>query len=172
VFSSQTGIPKNGQPKGKLLVVRVGRTTSECRILESSRDDPVIAGDLITNVVFNPARQFRFVVKGEFDLYGEGRADPLASRRVIQLIQSIGGAVDDEISVMTDFLIAGIEPPRPPAPAADASLDAQKRYRQKLAEYEDYKHAMETAKILQIPALNTNRFLAFTGFIPKKQLAD
>lgn len=172
VYSSQTGIPKDGKPKAKVLVVRVGRTTSECRILESSRDDPVMPRDLIANVVYNPTREFHFVVEGEFDLYGEGRTDPLASRRVIGLIESIGGTVDGEISVTTDFVVMGAEPPRPPPPAPDASLDAQKRHRQKLKEYERYKYVKETAHTLQIPILNTNRFLAFTGFIPKKQLTD
>lgn len=172
VFSAQTGVPKDGKPKAKIVVVNVGVSTSECRIVESNRDDPIIEGDLIVNLVFSPTRTYNFVVEGEFDLYDVGRTDPLANRRVRALIESFGGKVADAITVSTDFVVMGNEPPRPPKPAEDAPPAVWRIYHDKMEAYNYYRQVKATAISLQIPVLNTNRFLAFSGHVPKKRLIE
>jgi peptidoglycan hydrolase CwlO-like protein len=172
IFSAQTGVPKDGKPKAKIVIVNVGATTSECRIVESKKDDSIVEGDLIVNLVFSSTRTYNFVVEGEFDLYGTGRADPLANRHVRAMIERFGGKVADEISISTDFVVMGDEPPRPPKPAEDAPPAVWKIYNERMKAYNYYKQVKATAVSLQIPVLNTNRFLAYSGHVPKKRLVD
>lgn len=172
VFPAQTGISKDGKPKAKIVVVNVGATTSECRVVESSKNDPIIEGDLLINVVFSSTRTYNCVVEGEFDLYGTGKTDPLANRQVRMLIENFGGKVADAISINTDFVIMGDEPPRPPKPPDDAPPAVLRAYSDAMKTYEYYKQVEASAIAFQIPVLNTNRFLAFSGYVPKKRLIE
>jgi len=172
VYSAQTGIPEGGEGKAKIIVSNVLSTTSECHVVESDKNEPIMEGDLVANIVFNPTRTYSFVVKGEFDLYGEGRPDPLAARRIRGMIERFGGKVVDTISVSTDFVVLGLEPMRPRKPDTGASAAEWEAYKQKLAKYDEYHNIEATATSLQIPLLTTNKFLAFTGMVPKKRLVE
>ncbi len=179
VFSARTGVTKttdkNGKikPKAKIVIVNVGLTTSECRITKTEdKNDPIIEGDLLVNLVFSSTRTYNFVVEGEFDLYGTGRSDPLANRHVRAIIERFGGKVADEISISTDFVVMGDEPTRPQKPAEDAPPAVWKIYRERMKTYDYYRQVKATAVSLQIPVLNTNRFLAYSGHVPKKRLVD
>jgi len=172
VYAKETGIPQTGEGKAKLVVVNVGPTTSECRIVEAPKDEPIVEGDLVANIVFDTSRVHDFVVEGEFDLYGEGRPDPLGSRRVRKLIEDYGGKLAETVSVDTDFVVMGEEPPRPPQPAADAPPADFRIYQDKMKKYNRYKQIQAVAITLQIPVLNTTRFLAFSGYVPMKRLTD
>ncbi|OPX23735.1 MAG: hypothetical protein B1H04_03410 [Planctomycetales bacterium 4484_123] len=172
VYSKETGIPKDGKPKAAIVVVNVGPTTSECRIVTPPKEEPIVKGDLVANVVFDTSRTHHFVVAGEFDLYGEGRTDPLGSRRVRKLIESFGGKVSDTVSVETDFVVLGQKPPRPPQPGENAPPDEWRMYQDKLKKYNKVKQIEAVAIALQIPILNTTRFLAFSGYVPKKRLSE
>jgi hypothetical protein len=172
VYSREQGIPEDGQPKAKILVVNVGPTTSECRVVEPSKEDPITEGDVVANVVFDTSRVHRFVVEGEFDLYGEGQPDPLGNRRVRLLVESFGGKVMDVVSVDTDFAVMGEEPPRPTEPAGDAPAHEWQLYTDRMQRYNHYKQVYAAAQTLQIPVLNTARFLAFSGYVPVKRLSE
>lgn len=174
VYAAQTGIPDTGAPKGKIVVINVGATTSECRIVESSREDPILENDLIANVVYNPTRTYNFVVEGDFDLYNEGRTDLTGNRQVKTLIEGFGGKVEDEVTITTDFVVLGEEPERPPKPeeGAEGTTAAWQIYNDKMKKVEHYQQVKVLAGTISIPVLNTNRFLAFTGFVPKKRLVD
>jgi NAD-dependent DNA ligase len=172
VYGAQAGIPEDGKPKGKVLVVSVGPSTSECRLVESSREDPILEGDLVANVAYSPTRTHNFVVEGDFDLYGEGKPDPLGARRVSSLIEASGGKVQEEVSVGTDFVVMGDEPARPPKPPEDAPPATWQIYNDRMKTYDHYRQVRALATSLQIPVLNTTRFLAFTGFVPKKRLTE
>ncbi|KKK60355.1 hypothetical protein LCGC14_3025190, partial [marine sediment metagenome] len=114
VYAKDQPIPTTGKGKASLEVINVGPNTSECRITKAATEDPIVEGDLVANLVYNTSRTYRFVVEGEFDLYGEGRTDPLGNRRVRSLIERFGGKVVDMVSVDTDFVVLGEEPTRPP----------------------------------------------------------
>ncbi len=172
VYSSQTGIPADGVGKAQIVVNNVFSTTSECRIVKAKKDDPIIEGDLVANVVFDPARSYKFVVEGDFDIYGEGRTDPRAKEYIRTMIDRLGGKLVDEIAVSTDFVVLGEEPPRPPRPEADAPPGDWQLYTQKMKKYDDYTRIKGTALRLQIPIMNTTRFLAFTGLVPMKRLVE
>lgn len=167
VYSRQTGIPSSGEGKAKIEVVNVGETTSECRIVQWNRTDPIMAGDIIANVAFDRTRTYKFVVEGDFDLYGTGKPDPLGNSRIRAIIRRFGGKVLDSVTVDTDFVVMGEEPPRPPKPSEDAPPAVWQIYNEKLKQYNHYKQVKAMAVSLQIPILNTNRFLAFTGYTPK-----
>lgn len=173
VYSSREGIPEEGKGKAKLQVVSVDRTTSQCKVTEAQTGDTIVPGDLVANLVFDRSRTYKFVVEGEFDLYGEGRTDPQATGRVRNLIKSFGGVVSDSVTVDTDYVVMGQEPPRPPRPdTEDATPVAWTAYNQRMKVYQDYNDVLETARALRIHVVNTNRFLAFTGFVPKRTLQD
>ena len=167
VYSKETGIPSSGEGKAKIEVINVGETTSECRIVEWDRTEPIMPGDLIANIAFDRTRTYKFVVEGEFDLYGTGRPDPLGNEKIRSLIKRFGGKVLDSVSVDTDFVVMGDEPQRPPTPGEDAPPAVWQIYKNKLKEYNHYQQVKEMAISLRIPILNTNRFLAFTGYVPK-----
>ena len=161
-----TGIPKDGKGKAKLVVSRVSPNVSECRILEESQEDPVVAGDLIGNVAFGRKRIHVFVVEGHFDLYGTGTPNAVGAEEVKGLIKRFGGKVTDELDVQTDYLVLGTEPDPPQKPKEEAPQPVWKTYRDQLKVYNRYQRISELARDINVPVLNTNRFLAFVGFTP------
>lgn len=171
VYSPKEGIPGTGKGVAKILVINVGQISSECRIVESDKDHPISEGYLVANLVFNVARTYSFVVQGEFDLYSEGRSDPEAGRKIRKFIESFGGTVEDKVSVTTDFVIMGTEPMTPPKPAEDQPA-AWAAYNTLLKRVRDYQSVRTAAESLRIPVLNANRFLAFTGYVPRRRLVD
>jgi hypothetical protein len=172
VYNTQTGIPDDGKGKAKLLVKNVSAGTSECTVTESSRDDPLAEGDMVANIVFSPTRTYSFVVEGDFDLYNEGHATTQGNRMIRSIVERLGGHLSDKVTVDTDFVVLGDEPAAPPKPATDAPQTDWQIYKEKLAEFDRYGAVKSSAASLQIPVLNTSRFLAFTGTIPKKSLSD
>ena len=172
VYDKNKGVSEEGKGKAKLVVVNVHPTTSECRIVESTPDNPITEGDLVANLVFNTHRVHQFVVEGEFDLYGEGRVDPLGNRRIRGMIEDYGGKLAEAVSVDTDFVVMGEEPVAPSKPSEDASPADWRIYTEQRGRYDRYKQIQAFATSLQIPVLSTSRFLSFSGFVPKKRLTD
>jgi len=163
-----TGIPKDGQGKATAVVSNVGENTSECRLRDQKSEDPVVTGDLVANLAFDPARTYRFVVIGTFDLYGTGQASREGADEARMLIERFGGTVADEVNVDTDFIIVGEKPARPTEPGPSASPHELENYRQQVKIAERFDGILALAKSMQIPMLNTNRFLAFIGYTPTK----
>lgn len=172
VYPAQTGVTKEGTGKAKISVISVGPTTSECRVTESKREDPIVEGDIVANLVFNTTRTHNFVVEGDFDLYGDGVADPAGNERIRKLIESFGGRLVDHVGVTTDFVVMGEMPIQPDKPADDAPAGDWTRHNEKMQKYHHYVEVQAAAQTLQIPILNTTRFLAFSGFVPKKRLIE
>ena len=104
-------------------------------------------------------------------LPAEGRADPEAWRKIHKFIESFGGKVEDKVSVTTDFVIMGAEPMTPPKPSEDQPA-AWMAYNTLLKRVRDYQSVKTAAESLRIPVLNTNRFLAFTGYVPRRRLVE
>ncbi|MHC4715747.1 MAG: hypothetical protein ACYS5V_02150, partial [Planctomycetota bacterium] len=72
----------------------------------------------------------------------------------------------------TDFVVMGVEPSSPLRPADDASPAEWRIFTDKQTKYNRYKQIRAVAASLQIPVLSTSRFLAFSGYVPKKRLTD
>jgi chaperonin cofactor prefoldin len=167
VYSPQ-GIPVSGEGKAKIIVTNVSESVSECRIASRDPADPVIAGDLIGNVVFDALRTNVFVIQGQFDLFGQGEPTEQGAKEVASLVRRFGGKVVDSLDIQTDFVIMGAEPTRPVRPAEDAQPQAFAIYEAQLKAYERYNELRSLAQSLGIPVLNTGRFLAFTGYQPQQ----
>jgi hypothetical protein len=160
-----TGVEKSGEGKASLVITEVYKTTSECRLRDQQRDDPVVAGDLVANVAFDPTRTHIFVVAGNFDLHGAGMPTPGGAEEVRTLIRQFGGKLADEVDINTDFVILGEKPVSKEEPPG---LDPQARqvFREQAKAIEHFDQIQNRASELHIPMLNTNRFLAFVGYAP------
>jgi hypothetical protein len=103
--------------KGLVEAADVGGHVATCRILEQTdaRRNPIVAGDLIGNPVFDSDDQKIFVLAGEYSLYN--KAD------LARFIQASGGIVREELSPGVDFLVAGAR--------SEGEQDAAREYRVK-----------------------------------------
>ena len=164
-----TGIDEQEQGKGQIQVTRVMDTISECRILDQLPGNPIIPGDLVTNLAFNPQRTYTFVLGGEFDLRKTGHPSQADLEEVRLLIRRAGAKIDDEVSIGTDFVILGDEPTRPVRPSEAAPAVVWASYGAQMDRYQRYHEIREAAQQLHVPILNTNRFLAFVGYVLPKQ---
>jgi outer membrane murein-binding lipoprotein Lpp len=169
VYSPQTGVPESGEPIAKLQVVAVGEKTSQCRITQVNKGEAVTQGALVANMIYGGTRGYAFFVDGAFDLYGDGRPDPMAARQVRKLIEDFGGKVVDSIDIGTDFAVLGSPPPLPPKPE-EGDVDAWPVYNRKLQEYNEYRESVRAATAMNVPILDTERFLALSGYVPRKRL--
>jgi hypothetical protein len=164
IYDARTGITPDGEGKAVATVINVFQNSSECRVQQVQRNNPPVEGDLVANAVFDGTKTYSFVVDGEFDLDGDGRPDQLGSQRVKDMIRQYGGVVADSVTIETDFLVMGMEPQVPAKPEENAPPTTWQIYRDKLAEVEKFQNVQNQAASLQIPVLNTNRFLALVGF--------
>jgi hypothetical protein len=151
--------------KGSLEVIQVGENESRCRITRTTKGQVIQAGDLIANFAYTASkdRKSRFVVAGDFDLDGDGASTAAERDRVISMITSTGGTIDEKLSPQTDFLVLGTAPkgsamqgtekPAEGSPEANAA-NAQKAYEDLMTE----------AKRSGVGILNLNRFLAMVGY--------
>ncbi len=168
---SHTGITEETKSKGSIIVTDPGEDVSKCRILRSEHDDPLRIHDVVSNVAFDRLRTYKFLVVGNFDLYGTGGATKDGSRTVKQLIRKFGGQVTDELSpIETDFIVMGAIPRDPTPPADDAPPSDWDKHQEDMKIWEHYQNVTRDARQLNIPILNTNRFLSLTGYIPEQTL--
>jgi hypothetical protein len=162
VFDPLEVVKDNPQPKGFIKITNVMDDSSEVYITSSRKSDPIIEGDVITNVVYDHSRRFHFAVVGRFDLNNTGHDD---TELVKQYIQRYGGKIDDKITVHTDFLVVGADP-MSAAPGAIVTPQADVHTKQLQQAQVDMGDATEFARRYWIPVLNQNRFLALIGVKP------
>lgn len=187
VFDKMDGIPANAEgttdenlPAGKasIEVARVGAGSSECRIIKIAPGQQLTEGDLIINLIYDPATKYNFMIYGDFDLDQNGQATPADAEVVKRLITQWGGRLIDrkltirkdgssvyEISVDTDFVILGKEPVLPPFNKDElADPFNQKKLSDAQAALDAYQDVVRSARDLHIPLMNQNRFLYFIGY--------
>jgi NAD-dependent DNA ligase len=86
--------------KGVVEVTRVEEQIATARVLEETdHNDPLLANDFIANPVYSPDKVKGFAIRGDFNRYSK---DELK-----RFIIENGGRYDDELSVNTDYLVAG-----------------------------------------------------------------
>jgi len=174
VFDRLEGIPKPGDattdvnlPIGKASIelIKVSPGSSEARIVRKSPGMTVVEGDLCVNIVYDKATKYNFLVYGNFDLDRNGQATPQDADVIKRLVTSWGGAVTDKLNVDVDFLVMGKVPVIPDYTAEELDTPEKafelKRKQEELAAYDDI---LARAMALNIPVLNQNRFLYFTGY--------
>ncbi len=157
----------NGGGAGSIVVIRVGKYASVCRITHQYTGQQIFVGDLIANPVFHKdqARHYHFVIYGDFDVNGNGVATAAGRRQIVRLVESWGGVVDKHLTTQTDFLVLGSRPgnsllnfngvqTRQTAALTAARVKQQQRYAT----------LQKKALDLSVPILNANRFLAMIGY--------
>jgi len=152
-------------PQGKAAVeiIRIDEASSVARIIRENRRNPIVAGDVFANALYDPDKQYSFVVFGNFDMNGDGDATAQERNDVESLIRDWGGALEEDLSGRTDFLVLGERPKLPIQPPPDAPLAVVQNYINKQAEVERYNALFERATQASIPVLNQNRLMTLTG---------
>ena len=167
VYDRSAGIPRDGKPKAQVEVLAIDRRVSAARMLSSDRKNPIATGDLMANLIWDVGRQNQFIVAGEFDLDRDGKTDYDGIRKIEALIQKWGGAVAQEVTAGTDYVILGTEPEVPAEPTPDqqaADPTAMERYNSLRQANDQYQQIRQRAASLWIPTFNYDRFLYFTGY--------
>ncbi|HET6440882.1 MAG TPA: BRCT domain-containing protein [Phycisphaerae bacterium] len=159
VFSPVEFGKEEPTPKASARVVRIMDDASELRVTVQG-NEPIVAGDVLHNPVYDRGRRLRFLLIGKIDMDGDGTDD---SGSLKALIQELGGRVETELSVQTDYLISGEQPVVPAAPAQDAGPMEQQLNEEARAAFVAYTTAMDRAKDFGIPILSLNRFLGLMG---------
>lgn len=86
--------------KGRIEVQRIEQNIAVCRVLsEIDPNDPLVPGDHIHNLIYNPYEQKIFVIAGYFDRFSR--------EELAKFIEEAGGKVEDELSTRTHYLVAG-----------------------------------------------------------------
>jgi hypothetical protein len=167
VYDKGMPIPQTGRGKAEIQVYDVEKNVSLARVIVSQKRKPIVAGDLVANLVWDSERTNVFVVAGEFDLNQDGVMDLDAREKITELVQKWGGKTDDRISPQTDFLVLGAPPHVPPRPAPEeivADPLAMERYDASVRRRDHYNKVKKDAADLWVPAFNTERFLYFIGY--------
>ena len=167
IFDRSNPHPEDGVGKAEVKVFEVMSKVCAARIIESRPDAPVIVGDIAANLIWDSKTPYRFVVVGDFDLTGNGRIDPKGREKIIQLIRDWGGIISDEVSVNTDFVVAGTRPHRiakPDENTTEVDPLAAEKSQQSYERYEHYNAVLTKAGELSIPVFDTRRFMNLIGY--------
>ncbi|GMU21377.1 MAG: hypothetical protein AMXMBFR13_14700 [Phycisphaerae bacterium] len=163
VYARHKGVSADGKGKATLEVTHVFDTTSEAKVLSTTRGEPIMEGDVVANPVYDRSRQFNFVVSGNFDLDFDGQAEDRGGQEVIRMIESWGGRIVKEVDTRTDFVVLG-SPPAVPTRAPDpADSTAVEHAREADAVRQAFERVKSEARSLSIPVLTRTQFLHFIG---------
>jgi len=153
--------------KASVQVIKVGDSTSTCRIIRGSPSRPVLRDDVLANAVFNPDYRFKFMIHGKFDANGDGRATAAEADYLRSRVIEWGGEIveGDTLAGDIDFLVLGAQPPMPVPLPSDATEAQTLAYTEQRAARELYDALFRKAADAQIPVLNWTRFEALTGTV-------
>jgi hypothetical protein len=192
VFDSVRGVrvDEYGQMRGKatIEIVDISDHSAAGRVIRSSASAPVLANDVIANMVYDQSRVFKFYVFGEFDLDGDGQYTISDHDAVVRRIESWGGKVVDVskrnqslastfgketadkvvLPLDTDFVVIGQEPelPQAVAPGERDPIKIRKAVLDK-QRWDEYMRLRNEAISLSVPVINHNRFLALIGHVSR-----
>jgi hypothetical protein len=168
VYAEPTDVRQddNGNyPEGKatLEVIRIDENTSTARIIRERKGNPVVRGDVVANAIYDPTKTYKFLVYGNFDADGDGRATFEEQSEIRARISSWGGKVLDELTGDTDFLVLGERPVLPPEPAGNAPIESINFWISLRRQALRYDELFSKAQATSIPVLNQNRLYTLTG---------
>ncbi|MFQ6048503.1 MAG: hypothetical protein ACE5K7_03990, partial [Phycisphaerae bacterium] len=165
VFSPTSGRREGFRGKASVEVTAVMETTAECRVTRATPRRPIVQGDVVVNIAYEPDRLPVFVVRGVFDLDYDGQADWNGVEKVAAIIRAWGGRVAAEIGETTDFLVVGLKPHVPTLPGERPVSDVIRDLADsRLDELAEYRRDLEQARTLGIPVITQSQFLFLTGY--------
>lgn len=162
----QTGEYPRG--KGAVEVINVGETSSRCRILSERQGNPIVAGDVIANALYDPDKVYKFLVAGNFDSNGDRQATPAEQAEIEALIEDWGGSTTPEFTGDVDFLVLGVPPVLPPPPSVTAPIAVVEQYIRREAELKRYEQLLDQARRTSVPVLNENRLYTLIGRVQSR----
>ena len=173
VFDDAAGIAaaanSDGAIRGKasVQVIKVGDTTSTCRVIRGTGSRPIVKDDVLANAVFNPDYKFKFLVHGKFDVNSDGKSTTNEADFIKSRILEWGGEIveGDTLSGDLDFLVLGVQPPFPAPLPSDATEAQTLAFTEQRAARELYDSLFRTAADAEIPVLNWSRFETLTGTV-------
>jgi hypothetical protein len=174
VYSSDAPLPRLGDglaqdnlPQGKasIEVMKVLDNGAECHINRVTPGQQVLSGDPVLNLIYDRNIQPNFFVYGDFDISRSGHPSPAGADVVRRLVVQWGGKLDKSVDAETDFVVMGALPEIPVYSADDLKdpLKAQDLANAQRAAAE-YEKVLQDAEKLNVPILNQDKFLFFTGF--------
>ena len=149
--------------KASIEVINVGAGSATCRILTELRGNPIVAGDVIANPVYDPTKVYSFVVFGNFDANRDSRATPGEASDIRAMIEGWGGQIASDLTGDVDFLVLGQPPILPPRPPVDSPVEVLQAYIRLDRALQQYNELFETAQSTSIPVLNENRLYTLLG---------
>lgn len=160
---SQTGELPRG--KASIEVLQVNDTTSVCKITRSQMGNPIIRNDVVANAVYDPTHRFKFLIHGKFDIDGDARPTETEAEYLRGLVMNWGGTVvtGEDLPGDLDFLVLGVEPPKPAPIPADAGPVLLQDWLARNEANALYNRLFRQATEAQIPVLNANRFFILIG---------
>ncbi|MGD0573041.1 MAG: hypothetical protein ABSB11_08475 [Sedimentisphaerales bacterium] len=167
VYDRGQPIPRNGKGKAEIEVYSIGDSFSAARIIRSDKKNPIVADDIIANLIWSPTKANTFVVAGDFDLNGDGVIDDNAAAKIRGLVEKWGGKIADTVTVNTDYVILGMPPVVPQKPTMQETEkypNAMEKYERTVQQAAKYKDVLSQAQALSIPVMNAERFLYFIGY--------
>ncbi len=167
VFDKNAPVPADGKGKADIEVFDVQDNVSVARITRGDIKNPIVQGDSVVNMIWDKKKVNLFVVVGEFDFDGDGNVDADGTAKIRQLVENWGGKVQDEVTIDTDFVVAGqqsVTPGRPSIEDIEVDPLAMEKYDAAVKKVELYKKAMEQAGDMSIPVFNADRFMNFIGY--------
>jgi hypothetical protein len=174
VYGKNEGVPKLdsgsdtlNMPKGKgsLEVINIGQNSTQCRIINTAPGTTISQGDLCVNIVYDRNIKPTFFVYGKFDMDQNGVATEGEADVIKNLITRWGGKVADKVSNDVDFVVMGKEPTIPLyTPDELQNPLIKQKHDEAKAAADAYDKIRDQAVSLQIPIMNQNRFLYYTGY--------
>lgn len=169
VYAEPTAIrpdPETGaypQGKASIEVIAVDETSSTGRVLFERAGNPIVAGDVLANPIYDPTKVYRFVVFGNFDVNRDARATPQEAAEIRALIEDWGGEVSDELTGDVDFVVLGRPPVLPPQPPTSAPIEVLQQYVRLSEARQRYEALQSQASSTSVPLLNENRLYTLLG---------
>jgi hypothetical protein len=174
VYGKNEGVPKlesgtdvQNMPKGKgsIEVINVGQNSTQCRIITTTPGTTISQGDLCVNIVYDRNIKPTYFVYGNFDMDQNGVATAGEAEMIKNLITRWGGKVADKVSNDVDFVVMGKEPSVPLYTPEELQNPITKQKQEEAkAQVDAYDKIRNEAVSLQIPIMNQNRFLYYTGY--------
>ena len=90
VYDRGQPIPRDGKGKAEIEIYNVGDSFSAARIVRSDKKNPIVAEDIIANLIWSPTKANTFVVAGDFDLNGDGVSDDEAIAKIRMISGEVG----------------------------------------------------------------------------------
>ena len=149
--------PQLGSKKAVVEVVAIeSDSLVRCRVRQDSVQDPIIPGDVVATSLWSPETPLEVVIVGLVQFGGDAEGD---RRRLEQLVERIGGTVEESVTPSTTIVVDAGVPQSKGVDAEGQSSRKQWTAKQK----ENRSRQLEFAKQLGIKVMAIEPFLSLMG---------